>query len=95
MWTVSGWNRVWMTLSMVLFWGAIVGVIAWVVRRPESRVKDFRLLPASWKSDSREARLPQRNSRKGAGFSMAIPGRPAATQLSPPRRGGCSARRRT
>ena len=54
MWTVSGWNWVWMTLSMVLFWGAIVGVIAWVVRRPESRSEG--LPPASRILEERFAR---------------------------------------
>jgi len=34
MWTAGGWNWIWMTLMMVAFWGGIVVVIAWAVRRP-------------------------------------------------------------
>jgi putative membrane protein len=30
----SGWAWLWMTVMMVVFWGAVVGIVVAVVRRP-------------------------------------------------------------
>ena len=37
MWSSSGWSWIWMSLVMVVFWGGVIAVVAWVVRRPESK----------------------------------------------------------
>lgn len=36
-WDNSGWGLFWMVLTMVVFWGALVAIIATVLRSPDRR----------------------------------------------------------